>query len=187
MRSLVLRAFGIPALVCAVALSMASSSASAAAKATAKAATKSAGTSVSLALPGGAVGARSTSILGAAWNADSSPIPSARMRLRNVLSGRIAATTTANELGQFSFNDVDAGSYVIELVSENGRVLAIGHTFTVAPGETIATFVRLGAKAPWFSNFFGNAASGLASVAASTGVTAVAPEQMACASPPCSE
>src|SRR5688572_28403098 len=179
MRSRVLRAFGLPALVCAVALSMASASVSAAAKAMANAVAKNAGTSISPALPGGAVGARSTSILGAAWKADNSPIPSARMRLRNVLSGRITATTTAYELGQFSFNDIDGGSYVIELVSENGRVLAIGHTFTVAPGETIATFVRLAAKAPWFSNFFGNAASGLATVAASTGVTAVAPEQMA--------
>jgi hypothetical protein len=188
MRSRLLRTYGVPALVCAVALSMASVAASAAAaKATAKAVAKGAGISVSPALPGGAVGARATSILGAAWHADNSPVPLARVRLRNVLSGRIAATTTADDRGQFAFNDVDSGSYVIELVSENGRVLAIGHTFTVAPGETIATFVRLGAKSPWFSGFFGNAASGLASMAASTGVTAVAPEEMPCASPPCSE
>jgi hypothetical protein len=57
----------------------------------------------------------------------------------------------------------------------------------VAAGETVATFVRLAARSPWFSGFFGNAASGLAAIAASTGVTAVAPEEMPCASPPCSQ
>ena len=92
-----------------------------------------------------------------------------------------------NDLGQFSFHGIDGGSYVIELVSDGGKILAVGHTFTVAPGETVATFVRLALKAPWFHGFFGNAASAVASIAASTGVTAMAPEQMACASPPCSQ
>jgi hypothetical protein len=185
----VLRAFGLPALVCTVAISMAPVAAASAAdaNATAKAVAKGSGVAVNTALPGATVGARATSILGAAWNSDNTPIPAARVRLRNVLSGRIEATTVANELGQFAFSGVETGSYVVELVSESGKALGIGHTFTVAPGETIATFVRLAAKAPWFSGFFGNAASGLASIAASTGVTAVAPEQMACASPPCSQ
>ena len=53
----------------------------------------------------------------------------------------------------------------------------------MAAGETVATFVRLAARSPWFSGFFGNAASGLAAVAASTGVTAVAPEEMAVRQP----
>jgi hypothetical protein len=48
----------------------------------------------------------------------------------------------------------------------------------VAPGETVATFVRLGSKAPWFNGFFSNAAAAVASSAAAAGITAVAPEQI---------
>ena len=49
---------------------------------------------------------------------------------------------------------------------------------SIAPGETVATFVRLGTKVPWFPGFFGNAASAVASTAASQGITAIAPVQL---------
>jgi hypothetical protein len=126
----------------------------------------------------GDVGARSTSILGGAWNADNSPIPHARLRLRNVLTGRIEASAVANEKGEFAFTGVEGGSYVIELVSEGGKVLTLGQTFTVAAGETVATFVRLGTTARWFDGFFKSAAAAASSTAASAGVTAIAPDEM---------
>lgn len=130
-------------------------------------------------------GTRTISIMGAAWKADNSPIPNAKLRLRNVVTGKIEATAVANETGQFIFTDLESGSYIVELVSDSGKILTIGHTITVGPGETVATFVRTGTKVPWFNGFFGNAASSVSSAAASTGVTAVAPEAMQCASPPC--
>ena len=186
MRFRLSRAFGLAALVCAGVLSV-TPVASAASAAGAKGAAKAVAKAPAVPVKGGAVGVRPTSIMGAAWKSDNSPIPAAKIRLRNVITARIEGTTIANDLGQFSFNEIDGGSYVIELVSDGGKILAVGHTFSVAPGETVATFVRLAAKAPWFNGFFGNSASALASVAASTGVTAVAPEQMPCASPPCSQ
>lgn len=121
-------------------------------------------------------GVRATSILGTAWHADNTPIPFARVRLRNGSTGRIESHAAANEMGQFAFQDVESGSYVIELVTDDGRVLTVGHTFSVAPGETVATFVRLGTRVPWFTGFFTNAAAAVASGAAAAGVTAIAPE-----------
>jgi hypothetical protein len=118
---------------------------------------------------------RGTAILGNAWTANHSPIPGARLRLRDVASGKVAAVTLANEAGQFSFTNIDSGSYVVELVNDAAAVLALGHVFSIAPGETVATFVRLGARVPWFSGFFGNAAGAVASSAASQGITALAP------------
>jgi hypothetical protein len=129
--------------------------------------------------------APATSIIGAAWKADNTPIPNAKLRLRNVVTGTIQATNVANEAGQFVFGELESGSYIVELVSDRGKLLAIGNTLAVGPGETVATFVRLGTKIPWFDGFFGNAASVVASAAASTGITAMAPEEMPCASPPC--
>jgi hypothetical protein len=130
-----------------------------------------------------AVRVRSTSIIGAAWQADNTPIPHARVRLRNTLTGRMATHAVANESGQFSFHNVETGSYLVELVSENGKLLAVGHAFTIGPGETVATFVRLGTRVPWFTGFFSNAAAAVASSAAAAGVTALSPETMRAVSP----
>jgi len=122
-----------------------------------------------------APGGRGTAILGNAWTADSTPIPRARVRLRNVASGKVEAAAIANEAGQFAFPNIEGGTYVVELVNEAGSVMTVGHVFSIAPGETVGTFVRLGTKVPWFKDFFGNAAAAVASSAASQGITALAP------------
>ena len=122
-----------------------------------------------------AVVARATTIQGSAWTADNAPIPLARVRLRNVITGRLEATSIANEAGQFTFGSVEGGSYLVELVSESGRLRVAGHVFSIAPGETVATFVRLGTKVPWFNGFFGNTLSAVSSSAAGEGITAIAP------------
>jgi hypothetical protein len=115
------------------------------------------------------------SIRGNAWTAHNTAIPHAKLRLRDVANGRIVAVTQANEEGLFAFGNVEPGSYAVELVNGSGSVLAIGHLFSVASGETVATFVRLGAPSSWFSGFFTNAAAAVASSAASQGITALAP------------
>jgi hypothetical protein len=119
-----------------------------------------------------------TAIVGSAWRADNTPIPYAKVRLRNVVSGRIEATAQADDTGQFLFDKVGGGSYLVELVNDSGKVLAVSHPFTLANGETIATFVRLGTKVPWFDGFFASAALAVAAGAAAAGLTAVAPEQV---------
>ncbi len=114
-------------------------------------------------------------ILGTVWDAQGQPVPDALVRLRNLTSGRIRAMTRANSAGRFRFANVERGSYVLELVNDDDRVIALSQTFTVAPGETVATFVRMAARLPWFLEFFNNAAATVVSSAASIGVTAVAP------------
>ena len=113
--------------------------------------------------------------MGSAWNSNNSPIPHARLRLRNVVSGRLEGTAVADENGQFRFANVAPGTYAVELVNESGHILTVGDVFTVDSGETVATFVRLGAKVPWYTDFFSNAAAVAALTAASQGITALAP------------
>ena len=132
---------------------------------------------------GPSFGARSTSILGTAWNADNSPLKQANLRLRDVVSGKPLATVKTNEAGQFAFENIEPGSYVVELLDEAGKIRTVGHVFTIAPGETVATFVRLGTKVPWMSAFFSNTASAVAATAASQGITALTPLGR-CVSPP---
>ncbi len=120
----------------------------------------------------------STSIIGSAWKSDNTPLPNAKLRLRSADTGKIQATTVANEAGQFVFSGIESGSYIVELASDGGKLLAVSHTLMVGPGETVATFVRTGTRVPWFTGFFANAATAVSLAAASIGVTAVAPEEM---------
>jgi hypothetical protein len=185
MKSLSLRAFGPIAVVCAglVCLaSPASASANAAGPGTQAAVKTVVKVNALLPVRSAAVGVRAAEILGAAWNADNTPIAGARLRLRNVSTGKVDATTVANDLGQFAFSDVAIGAYLVELVTDGGRLLTVGHTFTVGPGETVATFIRLGTKVSWSDGFFRNAAGAIAAAAASMGVTAIAPEKRTCVS-----
>lgn len=124
---------------------------------------------------GASFGTRATAILGAAWTAENAPIKRANLRLRNVVSGKVQATAVANDAGQFAFENVPGGSYVVELVNGSGHIEVVGHVFSIAPGQTVATFVRTGTKVPWFNGFFNNIVSSVASTAASQGVTAIAP------------
>jgi hypothetical protein len=114
-------------------------------------------------------------VVGSIWNVKDEGVPDAHVRLRNLGDGRIVAAGMSDRKGQCTFEGLDGGNYVLELVDDEGRVLAVGHSFTAQPGETIATFIRLGAKLPVFARFFGNAAAAAASIAASLGVTAVVP------------
>jgi hypothetical protein len=120
-------------------------------------------------------GSRITAVFGAAWTVDNAPIRQANVRLRNVITGKVEATAVANDAGQFAFENVPGGSYVVELLGSNGHVQVVGHVFTIASGETVATFVRTGAKVPWFTGFFNNTVPSVASTAASQGITAIAP------------
>jgi hypothetical protein len=128
--------------------------------------------------------AGTTVVAGIAWRSDNTPIPNARLQLRNVKTGKLEGATIADDIGRFRFTGVETGSYVVELVSDGGKILSVGQTFTIAPGDSVSTFVRLASKAPWFQGFFGNAASALSTAAAGLGVTAISPEAKQCASPP---
>jgi hypothetical protein len=133
---------------------------------------------------------RASAVTGYLWTANNSPIQNATVQLRNTVTGNVDMYTKTNAVGEFLFTDMKGGSYVIEYVSSAsetavasaasnaGGVIAVGSPFTVAPGETVATFVRLGTKVPWFTGFFSNAASAVAATAASQGITAIAPVQL---------
>jgi hypothetical protein len=118
-------------------------------------------------------GASSTSVRGVAWNHDNSPLPAAKVRLRNLQTGRVDGSAVTSEIGQFTFAGLVSGAYVIELVSESGSVVAVGQGFRIETGETVATFVRLPARQSWFAGAFSNAATAVIAAASSAGVTAI--------------
>jgi hypothetical protein len=90
-----------------------------------------------------------------------------------VTTGRGVATTIADANGEFRFERVEPGAYVVELLSERDSVLAVGELFGLRPDDTVATVVRLSARATWFDGFFRNAAAAAIAAASSIGVTAI--------------
>jgi hypothetical protein len=116
---------------------------------------------------------RAGSVVGTAWMHDNTPIANGLLRLRNVVTGGLVAGAQTDAMGRFEFANVLPGSYLVELVDEDGSIRAVGQMFSVAPGETIATFIRLTARGAWIDGFFSNAAAAALSAAAALGVTAV--------------
>jgi hypothetical protein len=122
-----------------------------------------------------AAGARSTSVVGYLWTANNAAIPDATVQLRNTATGQVEMLTRTNSAGAFSFGNVDTGQYVIEYASDSASQLAaLGSPFTVAPGETVATFVRLSNALPMvIPDVAGNVATSALQAAASASVTTV--------------
>ena len=111
-------------------------------------------------------------VQGTAWRGDTTPLPQARIRLRNLHTGRGVAVAVTNSDGRFRFDLVEPGAYVVELLSANDKVIAVGDLFGVSADMQSITFVRLSAKSPWFGGFFGNAAAAAIAAASTLGVTA---------------
>jgi hypothetical protein len=65
------------------------------------------------------------------------------VQLRNAETGRVVATQTTNNTGAFSFANVDAGNYIVEVVAGNQSVLAASSVVTLHAGEVVATAVKL--------------------------------------------
>lgn len=115
----------------------------------------------------------STAVIGTAWNADTRPLANARVRLRNISTGQIDAQATTNGSGEFQFANVEGGTYVTELLDSGGNVAAVGESFTIAPGQTVVTFVRLRPRrAGLLGGLWGNAALAALAAAAGLGITA---------------
>lgn len=90
---------------------------------------------------------RVTAVIGYVWAGEGTPVSNATVQLRNIVTGQIEQVSTTAANGAFSFTGVAGGTYTIEYVTDiAGKVVTIGQAISVAPGETVATFVRLGSK-----------------------------------------
>lgn len=112
-------------------------------------------------------------VRGVVWNSDNAPVANANVRLRNLETGRIVASGETSTSGQFVFADVIRSSYLVELVSDSGKVLAVSHGFRLGSGETVSTVVRLPSRRSWYAGLFTNAGAAVIAAASTAGLTAI--------------
>jgi len=143
--------------------------------------------SMALAVPGLAMAARASegsaarprstsgnaAVAGLAVGAENAPVPTVKVRLRDVRTGAIAAIVTSDSQGGFGFSGIEPGWYAVELVGDDGKALAVGQPFRVASGETATTVVRIAPRRPRWAGVLSNAAVGVIAAASSAGVTAL--------------
>jgi hypothetical protein len=104
-----------------------------------------------------ALGGQVNALVGIARTSLNVPIPYAKVLLRNIRTGQVQARATADELGQFTFLDLDASSYIIELIGADGSVVAASPVVALMRGDLRQMEVRAAASATTIAASFGNA------------------------------
>jgi hypothetical protein len=94
-----------------------------------------------------AFGGNDNALVGLAQNSLNAAIPRARVVLRDIRTGEALQQTTADELGQFSFVDLAASDYVVELLGPDGAVVGTSEVVKTSKGGLLRTVVRVAAAA----------------------------------------
>jgi len=93
-----------------------------------------------------------TSVVGSVWSPRDEGVPDMTVRLRDFVLGEISAVTRTNEAGDFAFEQVPSGTYLLEVAEEeDGNPVALGDIFSIGPNETVVIFVKLPVSGGWIS------------------------------------
>jgi hypothetical protein len=95
------------------------------------------------------------------------------VRLRDTRRGRIVAQMITDQFGSFSFEGIDPGSYVGELVGRDGWVLAASEMISVGAGETQTIQIKLPGLKPEGAGMLGPRGAAAASVLAAAAASGV--------------
>lgn len=131
---------------------------------------------------------RLATIQGNALDAQNGALTSGLVRLRDARFGRATLPQSISTSGVFEFRGVEPGTYVVELVEQNTRVLAASPLVSADAGQVVSTLVRMPYRIPAVGVTgepgLPQAIGAVLTAAASAGVlTSAVPD--ACVSGPC--
>ena len=84
-----------------------------------------------------------TQIIGTVIDIRQVPVANAKVRLRNLNTGQIEQEAITNEKGEYVFEVVEPGSYVVEMVMIDGTIIALSNAGVLRRYETLQTVVQL--------------------------------------------
>src|SRR5436190_16740639 len=94
-------------------------------------------------------------IRGTAVDVKSHPIPNATVRLRNLKTNKVEQQAVANPSGEFSFVAPAQTRYVIEVIDQAGRVIAVSDVITAQIGAVAHAVVSVPATVPALAGVLG--------------------------------
>ena len=87
-----------------------------------------------------------TRVIGVVLDARQVPVGSAKVQLRNLLTSVVEQQTVADENGAYEFIVSNPSTYVVEMVSASGSIMALSNAGSVKRYETLETAVRLSGR-----------------------------------------
>ena len=90
---------------------------------------------------------QSNGLISGTTSIDGKPLPNVTVRLRDLETGQLAGTTTANATGEFSFSGLTPGNYVIEMISAEGTIIGTSVNIQITTAVMAATNVTVGVSA----------------------------------------
>ena len=89
------------------------------------------------------VGAGGTKIVGTVVDIRQVPVAKAKVRLRDLDRGVILGESETNGNGEYEFLTLEPGTYVVEMVLVDGKVIALSNAGALQRYETLNTVVQL--------------------------------------------
>lgn len=123
-------------------------------------------------LPAGTSESVFSTVQGNALNWNNRALPDSPVRLRDARYGRIVAAQVTDKAGEFVFQRVEPGAYVVELIASDQTVLAASELLNASSGDVVSAIVRLPVKDPARGGILGQQALAIMSAAAASGVLA---------------
>ena len=87
-----------------------------------------------------------TRITGVVLDARQAPVGHAKVQLRNLLTSVVEQQTIADGNGVYEFTVSNASTYVVEMVTGSGQIVALSNAGSVGRYETLQTAVRLSGR-----------------------------------------
>ena len=82
-------------------------------------------------------------IVGTVMDIGQVPVAYAKVQLRSLVTGNVQQEGESNENGEYQFLVDVPGTYVVEMVTVNGYVVALSNAGSLARFETLRTLVQL--------------------------------------------
>ena len=116
-------------------------------------------------------------IQGNALNSTNGQLANAMVRLRDTRFGRIVGSQLTYQAGIFTFQNIDPGSYIVEMIGTDESVLAASEVLNINSGEAVSALVKLPFRVSSLAQIIGNtapnAASSIVTMAAASGLMVV--------------
>jgi uncharacterized protein (DUF2141 family) len=118
-------------------------------------------------------------IQGNALDSTNRKMVDARMRLRDARFGQIVGTQLTDKSGIFTFQKLEPGSYIVEMMADDQSILAASDLLNVDGGQVVSAIVKLPFRVPPAAGLAGGTARStawiIATQAIASSIAAVVP------------